>query len=169
MDAGELVPDDVILALIGEAFDGSETARGFILDGFPRTVAQAEGLARLLEARGHSLDAVVTLDVSDEELVSRLSGRRMCDSCGHVTHVALVGDSKACDACGGRLIQRSDDRVETVRRRLVVYREQTEPVLEWYANAGVGLTAVDGIGTKDEVAQRLLDLLLEPSAEGTGI
>jgi adenylate kinase len=168
MDAGELVPDDVILGLIGEAFDQPESAEGFILDGFPRTVAQAEGLARLLEAGGHSLDAVVTLEVRDEELVSRVSGRRVCDSCGHVTHTALVGDSETCDQCGGRLIQRSDDRVETVRRRLEVYRKQTQPVLEWYAGAGVGLTAVDGIGSKDEIAQRLLDLLLEPSTEDAG-
>lgn len=165
MDAGELVPDDVILGLIEEAFDGPETAAGFILDGFPRTVAQAEGLAQLLEACGHVLDAVVTLEVADDELVSRLSGRRVCDSCGHVTHVALVGDSTTCEVCRGRLVQRSDDRVETVRRRLEVYREQTEPVLEWYAGSGVGLTGVDGLGTKDAVARRLLDLLLAPSTE----
>lgn len=163
MDAGELVPDDVILGLIGEAFDRPESASGFILDGFPRTVAQAEGLAHELEARGHSLDAIVTLEVADDELVARLSERRVCDSCGHVTHAELAGDSVVCDQCGGRLIQRSDDRAETVRRRLEVYREQTEPVLDWYAASGVELAAVDGAGTKDEVAKRLVDLLLETS------
>ena len=164
MDAGELVPDDVILGLIGEAFDRPDSADGFVLDGFPRTIAQAEGLAALLEPRGQSLDRVVTLEVSDEELVARLSGRRVCDSCGRVTRIALVGDSEeACERCGGRLVQRSDDRVETVRRRLEVYREQTEPVLGWYAGSGVGLTAVDGTGTKDEVASRLVDLLVETS------
>lgn len=163
MDAGELVPDDVILRLIGEAFDRPDSADGFVLDGFPRTIAQAEGLAALLQGRGRSLDAVVTLGVADEELVARLSGRRVCDSCGHVTHIALVGDAEACERCGGRLVQRSDDRVETVRRRLEVYREQTEPVLEWYAGSGVGLTVVDGTGTKDEVTSRLVDLRLETS------
>lgn len=163
MDAGELVPDDVILGLIGEAFDRPESASGFILDGFPRTVAQAEGLARTLEARGQSLDAIVTLEVADEELVGRLSGRRVCDSCEHVTHTAAVGDSEVCERCGGRLVQRSDDREGTVRRRLDVYREQTEPVLDWYARTGVALTAVDGTGTKDDVAKRLVDVLLETS------
>jgi adenylate kinase len=163
MDAGELVPDDVILGLIGEAFDRPESTTGFILDGFPRTVAQAEGLARTLETRGQSLDAVVTLEVADEELVARLSGRRVCDSCGHVTHTTLVGESEMCDQCGGRLVQRSDDRAETVRRRLEVYREQTEPVLDWYTASSVVLTAVDGTGTKDDVARRLVDLLLEAS------
>lgn len=166
MDAGELVPDDVILRLIGEAFDRPESAGGFILDGFPRTVAQAEGLAATLGARRQSLDVVVTLEVDDEELVTRLSGRRVCDSCGHVTHTTLVGDSGMCDQCGGRLIQRSDDRDETVRRRLQVYREQTEPVLEWYRRSGVELKAVIGTGSKDEVTGRLVDLLLEiPTGE----
>ena len=105
MDAGELVPDDVILGLIGEAFDRPEAARGFVLDGFPRTVAQAEGLAAILVGRGESLDAVLDLAVPDAEVVARLSGRRLCSVCGEVTHVAVAGESGRCPTCGGTLSQ----------------------------------------------------------------
>lgn len=156
MDAGELVPDEVILGLIGEVMDRSEAREGFILDGFPRTVAQAEGLRRLLEKRGQALDGVADLRVPEEELVSRLSGRRVCAECGAVDHVD-AGAGERCADCDGEMVQRRDDRPETVRRRLEVYRERTEPVLAWYRRAGVPVVAVDGVGTIEEVAERLRD------------
>ena len=168
MDAGELVPDDVILGIVGEALDRPEAAGGFLFDGFPRTVAQAEGLRDLLADRGLSLDAVVSLDVPDDELVARISGRRVCETGGHVTHTREVGESMVCPECGGTLVQRSDDRPETVSRRLGVYREQTEPVIEYYASSDVGLTVVDGLGDPDEVAGRLEDALGNTRAESLG-
>jgi adenylate kinase len=159
MDAGELVPDDVILGIVGDALEGSTAAKGFLFDGFPRTVAQAEGLAALLEDKGIELDDVLTLDVPDEELVDRISGRRVCESAGHVTHTRAVGDSMVCPECGGALVHRTDDLPETVGRRLGVYREQTEPVLHFYASSEVGLTLVDGLGHPDDVAARLDEAL----------
>ncbi len=168
MDAGELVPDGVILGLVAEALDAPASAPGFLFDGFPRTVAQAEGLAELLLDREQSLDAVLTLDVPDDELVERLSGRRVCESCGFVTHTAETGGSDRCPECAGRLVRRADDDPDTVRRRLQVYREQTAAVLEYYARSETGLTAVDGTGSVGEVAGRLETILLEPSGDATG-
>lgn len=159
MDAGELVPDEVILGIVDEALSSPSAANGFLFDGFPRTVAQAEALDALLSQRQTPLDAVLSLDVPDGELVERISGRRVCEACGHVTHTRAVGSATECPDCGGPLAQRSDDLPETVRRRLGVYREQTEPVLEYYARGGTGLTAVNGLGTPDEVAGRLEEAL----------
>ena len=157
MEAGELVPDALILDLIDERLDRPDTRDGFIMDGFPRTVRQAEGLAEVLEARGESLSAVADLQVPEEELVRRLSGRRVCEECGEVTHVDVAGES--CSECGGRLVQRSDDRPETVRRRLQVYAEQTRPVLRWYRESGVPVVEVDGTGSVEEVYEELRDRL----------
>ena len=162
-EAGDLVPDEVVLDLIAEAFARRESAGGFVLDGFPRTVPQADGLALLLAERELALDAVLSLEVPDEELVERISGRRVCEACGHVAHVRTVGETQGCPDCGTELIQRSDDQAETVRNRLAVYREQTEPLLAYYAKSAVGLTAVDGTGTVDEVQDQLL-----ASLEGVG-
>lgn len=162
-EAGDLVPDDVVLDLIAEAFASPESAGGFLLDGFPRTVRQADGLALLLAERELTLDAVLSLEVPDEELVERISGRRVCEAYGHVTHVRAVDATRGCPDCGAELIQRSDDQAETVRNRLAVYREQTEPLLSYYAKSAVGLTAVDGTGTVDEVQSRL-----SASLEGVG-
>ncbi len=158
-EAGELVPDEVVLGLIAEAFDGSEASGGFVLDGFPRTVSQADGLGELLAGRGLELDAVLSLEAPEEELVDRISGRRVCGSCGLVTHVHAVGEDAACPDCGAALVQRSDDRAETVRNRLAVYRAQTEPLLAYYARSATGLTAVDGTGTPDAVRDRLFETL----------
>ncbi len=165
MDAGELVPDDVILGIVDEALAAPAARNGFVFDGFPRTVAQAEGLDRLLERRGDRLDAVVSLEVPDEELIERISGRRVCEGCGFVTHVRDLAGAETCAACGGRLVQRSDDVPDTVRRRLAVYREQTEPVLAYYARSDVGLTVVDGLGTVDEIAERLDAVLADVAPE----
>ncbi|WP_420635347.1 adenylate kinase [Candidatus Palauibacter sp.] len=165
-EAGDLVPDEVVLGLIAEAFDGPEAACGFLLDGFPRTVAQADGLAELLTARAIGLDAVLSLEAPEQELVERISGRRVCEACGLVTHVRLVGDASPCPACGASLVQRSDDRAETVRNRLSVYREQTEPLLAYYASSETGLTAVDGLGSPEAVRDRLLETLRCAEAAG---
>ncbi len=155
MDAGELVPDEVILGIVREALDRPEAAGGYILDGFPRTLAQARGLDAILAGRGDSLDRVVYLDVPEEELVRRLSSRRVCADCGAVTRDAEAGDACPAADCDGELVQREDDRPETVRRRLQVYREQTRPVLEWYRASDVPVEEVDGTGSVREVAGRL--------------
>ena len=158
-EAGDLVPDDVVLELIGQAFDDPMTTGGFLLDGFPRTEAQADGLGELLSERGLKLDAVLSLEAPEEELVDRISGRRVCEACGLVTHVREVGDQMPCPECGAVLIQRSDDRADTVRNRLAVYRAQTEPLLAYYARSETGLTGVDGLGTRGAVRDRLLEAL----------
>lgn len=157
MDAGELVPDDVILGIVRDVLRSDEARDGFVLDGFPRTVEQADGLDVILDDLGTSLDAVVYLAVPEEELVRRLSARRVCGACGHVTRVSEAGE--ACPACGGELEQREDDRPETVRRRLEVYREQTEPVLARYRAGRIPVEEVDGTGTVAEVEERLLERL----------
>lgn len=155
MDAGELVPDEVILGIVREALDRPEAAGGFILDGFPRTLAQARGLDAILAERGESLDRVVYLDVPEEELVRRLSARRVCSECGTVTRDGETGDACPVADCDGELVQREDDRPGTVRRRLQVYREQTRPVLEWYRASDVPVEEVDGTGGVREVTGRL--------------
>lgn len=157
MDAGELVPDDVVLGIVREVLSSPRASDGFVLDGFPRTVEQAEGLEGILDDLGGSLDAVVYLDVPEEELVRRLTSRRVCSECGAV---ARAGDGAACDECGGELVQRKDDRPETVRRRLEVYRDRTEPVLEWYRDgAEAPVVDVDGTGAVEEVTDRLRERL----------
>ncbi|NIN70482.1 MAG: adenylate kinase [Gemmatimonadetes bacterium] len=157
MDAGELVPDEVVLGLVREALATPEATAGFILDGFPRTVAQAEGLQALLEERDAKLDAVVYFDVPEEELIRRLAGRRSCPSCGAVFNVhsdppAVTG---TCDNCGSKLETREDDREETVRNRLRVYHEHTRPLLRWYGEGSV-LREVAALGSVEEVYERLL-------------
>lgn len=158
MEAGELVPDDLILGIVEEALDRDRAWSGFIFDGFPRTVAQAEGLAGLLDRRGLALDAVVRLEVPEEELLRRLTGRRVCVECGEVAH-ASTGSEDRCPACGAELVQRSDDRPETVRRRLQVYREDTEPVIQWYRESGVPLVTVDGTGGIGQVQAAIRERL----------
>ncbi len=160
MDAGELVPDEVILGIVREALDRPEAEDGFVLDGFPRTPAQAEGLTEILEERSTSLDAVLYLDVPEEELVRRLSARRVCDACGAVTRVEGDGEAEAgCPECGGELVQREDDRPGTVRRRLEVYREQTRPVLSRYRSSSVPVHEVDGTGPVERVTGRIRERL----------
>lgn len=157
MDAGELVPDEVVLGLVREALATAEAAEGFILDGFPRTVAQAEGLQRLLEERDIGLHAVVYFDVPEEELIRRLAGRRSCPDCGAVFNVHSDPPSVAgkCDNCESELVTREDDREETVKNRLRVYHEHTEPLLRWYGETSV-LREVTAVGSVDEVYDALV-------------
>jgi len=147
MDQGALVPDDVIIRMMAERLGAADAGRGFILDGFPRTIAQAEALARLLKDLGQTLDTVVYFDVSEPELLRRLTGRRVCRACGHSYHVTSNPPKRAgvCDACGGELYQRDDDSDATVRNRLEVYRRQTAPLLDYYRQRNL-LVTVSGEG-----------------------
>jgi len=147
MDQGALVPDDVIIRMMAERLGAGAAAQGFILDGFPRTIAQAEALARLLKDLGQTLDTVVYFDVSEPELLRRLTGRRVCRACGHSYHLTSNPPKRAgvCDACGGELYQREDDAEATVRNRLDVYRRQTAPLLDYYRQRNL-LTTVSGEG-----------------------
>ena len=152
---GELVPDGVVLGLVSEAIATPAARAGFVLDGFPRTLAQAEGLERLLDERGGELDAVVYFDIPEAEILRRLGGRRVCSGCGTAfnVHTDPSGNGDECDRCRGRLEIRDDDKEETILNRLRVYRENTEPLLDWYGSAVVRkLTAV---GDVDEVYDRL--------------
>ena len=152
MDAGELVPDELICAVIEERLDSGEADDGFLLDGFPRTIGQAEMLEQALEKRGRGLTAVLLIDAPDEEVVRRLSGRRQCVKNGHVYHVEFdpPKNEGVCDQDGSRLIQRDDDKPETVQTRLAVYHEQTEPLIQWYEERGL-LRRFDGTRTPEEV------------------
>lgn len=153
MDSGGLVPDDVMIGLIAERLRQPDAARGFILDGFPRTIAQAEALDRLLKDLGHSLDAVLYFQVSEPELLRRLTGRRLCRQCQTAYHLVSAPPRRpgVCDRCGGELYQRPDDSEETVRRRLEVYSRQTAPLLDYYGGRG-RLSTIDGEGSVEAIA-----------------
>jgi adenylate kinase len=155
-DRGELVPDDVILKMVAERFAQPDAAHGFILDGFPRTIAQAEGLAAMLDRLGHDVDSVIYFDVSEPELVRRLTGRRLCRACQTPFHVVSAPPKRAgvCDKCGGELYQRVDDSEATVRNRLGVYERQTAPLLDYYRERGL-LRTVSGEGAIDKIRQAL--------------
>jgi adenylate kinase len=157
MDAGELVPDAVMIGLVRERLAQPDGRKGFVLDGFPRTAAQAEALDQLLEAEGTPLDRVVLLQLADEDLVTRLSGRRVCGSCGRNYHVTFSPPRVAgrCDACGGELSQRTDDEEATVRRRLAVYARDTRPLVDYYRGREL-LTTISGAGTMDAVHAELV-------------
>jgi adenylate kinase len=157
-DRGELVPDDVILRMVEDRFRQPDAARGFLLDGFPRTIAQADGLAAMLERSGQKLDAVVYFDVSEPELIRRLTGRRLCRACQTPYHLVSAPPRTAgvCDTCGGDLYQREDDGEATVRNRLAVYQKQTSPLLEYYRQRGL-LRTVTGEGPVEKIRQSLRD------------
>jgi len=163
MDSGGLVPDDVMIGLIAERLRQPDAARGFILDGFPRTIAQAEALDRLLKDLGHSLDAVLYFQVSEPELLRRLTGRRLCRQCQTAYHLVSAPPRRpgVCDRCGGELYQRPDDSEETVRRRLEVYSRQTAPLLDYYGGRG-RLTTIDGEGSVESIAAAIRRAVSEP-------
>ena len=156
MDKGALVPDPVIIGMIAERLTEADARQGFLLDGFPRTIAQAEGLERLLKDLGQPLERVVYFDVAEPELIRRLTGRRVCRSCGHSFHVVSNPPRRegVCDLCGGELYQRVDDAEATVRNRLQVYQEQTAPLLDWYTGKGL-LASIQGAGTIGEINERV--------------
>ncbi|WP_228430701.1 adenylate kinase [Baekduia soli] len=152
MDAGDLVPDEVIIGVILEALQGEDASDGFLLDGFPRTVPQADALGEALDKVGRSLTAVLLIDVDDDEVVRRLSGRRTCVKSGHTYHVEFDPPKHAdvCDQDGSRLVQRDDDKPDTIRKRLSVYHEQTEPLVAYYDDRDL-LRRFDGTRRPTEV------------------
>ena len=156
MDAGKLVPDQVIIGIIAERLAESDCAKGYILDGVPRTIAQAEAL----EAAGIQFDCVLDIEVSDDEIVSRMAGRRACTDCGATYHVKAAPPKVdgVCDACGGKLVQRDDDKPETVQGRLTVYHAETEPLKDFYARRGI-LRTVENKPTIEETT-RAIELVL---------
>ncbi len=151
MDAGEYVPDDLIIAMVKGRLDG-ESGDGFLLDGFPRTVPQADALGGMLETIDRRITAALLIDVPDEEVVRRLSGRRVCVKAGHNYHVELdpPKHENVCDQDGSRLVQRDDDKPDVIKRRLVVYHEQTQPVVDYYDARGL-VRRVDGTRPPSEV------------------
>lgn len=156
MDAGNLVPDDLIIAMMEFRLQEPDTKNGFLLDGFPRTRRQAEALDELLERLGLSLDAVVELDVSDEVVVKRLSSRRVCRQCGEIynTLTKPAGTEGVCGICGGEVIRRDDDKESVIRSRLSVFHEQTAPLIKYYRDKRL-LVTVDASGAKDSIVKRL--------------
>ena len=153
MDRGALVPDAVILGIMKETLGSAAASHGAILDGVVRTVPQAEGLDRMLNELGRPLTAVILFEISDDELVRRISGRTVCDRC-QTPYTGLEPGTR-CEKCGGTLVRRRDDEPEAVRNRLRVYQTQTAPVLNWYEARGAHIVRVNALGTPDEVAARL--------------
>jgi adenylate kinase len=152
MDKGDLVPDEVVTEMVAERLDSEEAEDGFILDGYPRNTDQAEALDEEMDELGRSLTAVLLIDVPDEEVVRRLSGRRVCKKAGHNYHVEFDPPKRegVCDQDGSQLIQRDDDKPETVNHRLEVYKEQTAPLVDFYEDRGV-LRRIDGTRSQSEV------------------
>ena len=157
MDRGDLVPDDVIIGIVKERIKADDCTPGYIFDGFPRTVPQAEALDRVLNELGTPLTAVINMDVPEDVVVARLSGRRTCRSCGALLHIIFNPPVKEgiCNACGGELYQRDDDNETTIRQRLGVYRQQTFPLIEHYAKQGL-IKTIDGSVEAKEVAAAVL-------------
>lgn len=147
MDQGQLVPDEIVIGIVKERLAQTDCEKGFILDGFPRTVPQADALQEALKSLGMELNAVVNLAVSEDDLVTRLSGRRVCKNCGATYHLQFSPAKSAgvCDTCGGELYQRDDDKEETIRKRLEVYNNQTAPLIDYYQGTGL-LETIQGDG-----------------------
>jgi len=160
MDAGDLVPDEVTIAMVKDRLGHDDARTGFLLDGFPRTVRQAEVLDELLDPMSAPLDVVLELVVDDDEVVRRLSGRRTCHQCGHVWHLDFdpPGTEGICDRCGGELFQRDDDSEDTIRHRLEVYADQTSPLIGYYGDKGL-LRGVDATGPVEDVTERAINAL----------
>jgi adenylate kinase len=168
MSRGDLLPDDIIIGVVGERLSKDDTrTRGYILDGFPRTVGQAEALAEL--AVDEPLDLTIDLEVPEEVVIERISNRRVCADCG--TNYSVQTPPRYnwnCDVCGGEVVQRDDDTPEALRQRLDLYKKETEPLLAWYEAKDL-LVTVDGLGTADEVTQRLVDVIDRRTRGGSGV
>lgn len=160
MDKGELVPDEVVIGIIREVIKSSDSTNGYLLDGFPRTIPQAEALDRMLNSESLKVDKVVSVEVPDEEIIRRIGGRRVCEKCGAMYHKVYDPPKNAdiCDKCGGSLFQRDDDREDVIRKRLEVYSRQTLPLKAYYRSASI-LREIDGLGTIDDVRSRISDSL----------
>lgn len=166
MDAGNLVPDEVTIAMAKDRMEQPDAENGFLLDGFPRNVSQAEALDELLQGEGIKLDAVLDLEVPEEEVVKRIAGRRICrNDSSHVFHETYSAPKKegVCDVCGGELYQRDDDSEDTVRKRLEVYHTQTEPIIDYYKAQGLVVT-ISSLGPVDEITKRALEALKREKA-----
>ncbi len=166
MDAGDLVPDEITIGIVRDRIAQPDTTNGFLLDGFPRTEAQAEALSTMLDELGTPLDAVLELQIEDDEVVRRLSGRRTCRSCGHVWHVEFdpPSEERVCDECGGKLFQRDDDLPETIRRRLEVYANQTAPLVGFYSDLGL-LRSITAQGNVDDITKRAIEALEQSTSD----
>lgn len=160
MDKGELVPDELVVDLIMDRFKEADCANGYVLDGFPRTIPQAEALDKALSANGESVDYAINVEVPDENIINRMSGRRACVGCGATYHIQFnpTKVEGICDACGEKLILRDDDKPETVKNRLSVYHDQTQPLIEYYSGKGV-LKEVDGTQPMDDVFDAIVKIL----------
>jgi adenylate kinase len=157
MDRGALVPDEVILGIMKDALASPQASKGAILDGVVRTIPQAEGLDKVLRQLGKTIGAVLVFEIPDEDLVRRISSRVVCEGCQAPAAGLDVGD--ACATCGGRLVRRADDEPSAVRHRLDVYKQQTAPVIDWYAKHGANIIRINAVGTPDEVRARILKAL----------
>lgn len=154
MDKGELVPDEIVINIVAERLDKDDTKRGFILDGFPRTLPQAVALEDALKKSNRKIDHAIEINVEDNEIIDRISGRRICRNCGenyHIKYKAPKVDMK-CDICGAEVYQRTDDSEETIMRRLQVYRDQTEPLIKYYKDKG-SLASIDGLQNIEKVTK----------------
>lgn len=160
MDQGLLVPDSLTLELIMDRFQNPDCANGYVLDGFPRTIPQAEALTEALKEQGESIDFAIDVEVPDENIISRMSGRRACLACGATYHIVHIPTKKegVCDRCGEGLVLREDDKPETVKKRLDVYHEQTQPLIDYYAGQKK-LVRVDGTQEMEEVFQAIVKIL----------
>lgn len=160
MDKGELVPDSLVVDLIMDRFKEADCANGYVLDGFPRTIPQAEALDDALKANGEKVDFAINVEVPDENIINRMSGRRACVGCGATYHIKYnpTKVEGVCDACGEKLILRDDDKPETVKNRLSVYHEQTQPLIDYYNKAGV-LAEVDGTKDMEDVFKDIVNIL----------
>ena len=166
MNRGELVPDEVVIGLVEEKLASPECQKGFLLDGFPRTMTQADQLSTFLESTGEGLDRVVYFSLSKNEIIRRISGRRSCPECKAVYHRESVPPKQegVCDVCGKSLVQRNDDKPETIESRLSVYQEQTAPLIEYYKTRNI-LSELYGAGLVSAVQDRLVALLAQPRVE----
>jgi len=160
IDKGLLVPDELVVDLVADRLSQEDCVKGYVLDGFPRTIPQAKALDKVLESEGKSIDSVIDVEVPDENIVQRMSGRRACVNCGATYHIVYAPTEKEniCDNCQGELILREDDKPETVQKRLNVYHEQTQPLIDYYTNK---LIAIDGTMDIDDVFQSIVKVLGE--------
>ena len=162
MDQGMLVPDEITIGMLMDRIGHEDGANGYVLDGFPRTIPQAESLTKALAERGEKVDYAINVDVPDENIINRMSGRRACLGCGATYHITFNPPVKEgiCDTCGQELVLRDDDKPETVKKRLDVYHQQTQPLIDYYKNAEV-LAEVDGTQPMDAVFQGIVEILGE--------